>query len=73
MLAIPSFNNNTITTNQTLFQCCIFFEEPEKGLAICMLVSELKWILVKRDKITLNKNLLPYVSLKLLSMKKEQV
>ena len=72
MSAIPSYNN-TITTNQTLFQWCIICKEPEKGLAICTLVPELKWILVKTDKITLSKNLLPYVSLKLPSTNKEQV
>ena len=72
MSATPSYNNTTISTNQTLFQCCIFFKEPEKVYTICTLLSELKWILVKTDKITFIKKLLPYVSLKLPSMKMER-
>ena len=59
-------------TNQTCFGIAYFLKNPKKVYAICTLLSELKWILVKTDRITLNKKLLPYVSLKLSSMEKEQ-
>jgi len=70
--AIASYNNNTITTNQACFSFAYFFKNLKKVYAICTLLSELKCILLRTDKITITKKLLPYVNLKLPSMEKGQ-
>jgi len=39
MSAIPSYNNNTITTNQTCFGIAYFLQNLKKVYAICTLLS----------------------------------